>query len=447
MATIATNKNTDYQANVSLWLNCNLKCAYCFGNPRKIPKQWPDDLENRLDQLLAFLNRTGTWTLTMSGGEVTIYPGFANLCTRLHQAGHRVEFFTNGVRRLADVFPGNSIQAVSRVAFSYQTASEKAPKLDVIFDENIAFLRDNSVEVDVNYVMYPDRRHHPHDLKERFLAQGADFRFLTFQGEYQKKQYPFAYTDEDRRDFFQYGDLRAAFLMEHGYYQPTFKQCRAGFETFYICLRTGGVYPCEQLQQKKLADFAHPEGVAQFQTQVADRPTVCPARRCTCRLTVEQEQFLAEHDDWDLDLYPEWEKLCLPNDRAIHHWLTLESTIAREITARLGTGSLFLWGGGVHTLMLLKFLQKQGFPLDRARGIIDSNSLKQGEEILGLPIVSRARFEAEGAAGCTDILVSSRAFEEEISADITRLYGTRFNVIRLYDGSLTHDLEAIECTV
>ncbi len=435
---------TAFQANISLWLNCNLKCPYCFGNPEAPPRSWDPLIAERLDLLVDFLARTGSWTVTMSGGEVTIYPGFADLCRRLHEAGHRVEFFTNGIKPLAEVFPGESIDVVDRVAFSYHVGLEKAASLDAIFDENLAFLRRRGIAVDVNYVLYPGRRDPPQRVKERFLGQGVDFRFLTFQGEFEQKQYPFAYTQEEKRDFARFGDLRAAFLMEHGYYLPTFKKCRAGHRTFYISLRTGGVYMCEQLQQRILADFTTPDGAAAFLAAVAPEPVTCPAKRCTCRLTVDQENFLATHDQWDMSLYPRWESLSLPTAKAVSYWSRRERAFAEELAGRLAGNHVYLWGGGVHTLMLLRLLREQDFPLDRLEGIIDSNPLKHGQEILGIPIVSRRHFDDHGAAACSDILISSRAFEEEIAGIIGQSYGDRFNVVLLYDGGLQNSYEALD---
>ena len=436
--------STDFQANLSLWLNCNLKCPYCFGNPSPPPRQWPEDIAPRLDLLVDFLNHTGSWTITMSGGEVVIYPGFADFCQKLHNGGHRVEFFTNGVRKLADVFPGDSIDSVSRVAFSYHVGAEKIPKFDETFVANIDFLKKRGIAIDVNYVLYPDRRNEPVEVKERYLKHGVDFRFLTFQGEYEKKQYPFAHTAEEKRAFAEIGDLRSTFLMEHGYYLPTFKKCRAGQETFYISLRTGGVYTCEQLQQKPLADFTTPVGAGKFKRGISAKPIVCPAKRCTCRLTVDQEEFLTHNDVWDMGLYPQWEQLSLPKSEAVSHWNRKEKAFADEVASRLKGDQLYLWGGGVHSLMLLRQLQEQSFPLEKLCGIIDSNPLKHKQEIQGFPIISRDHFHTHCAAACTDIIISSRAFEDDITQVISESYGEGFYVIRLYDGSLKTPFEALD---
>ncbi len=56
--------------------------------------------------------------------------------------------------------------------------------------------------------------------------------------------------------------------------------------------------------------------------------------------------------------------------------------------------------------------------MDRIKGIIDSNPLKHGREILGKKVVARDHFRDQIADSCSDILISSRAFEKEIYQDI-----------------------------
>lgn len=443
MSSDVNDIHTDYEANLSLWLNCNLKCPYCFGNPSPPPKNWPQDLDPRLDRLIAFLNATGRWKLTMSGGEVTIYPGFSDLCCKLHTGGHRVEFFTNGIQPLSNFFNDHTIQCVSRVAMSYQLGTEKVAKWDRTFDENISYLLKHNIDVDVNYVLYPDRRDEPQKVKERFVKQGAAFRFLAFQGEYEKQQYPFAYTKKEKAEFSRFGDIRAAFLMEHGYHLPTLKKCRAGYQTFNISLRTGGIYICEQLQQKPLALFTDDNGPQTFKKNVLSRPIICPARRCSCRLTVDQEIFLEKHGMWDMSVYSQWEKLSLPLSEAITYWDKKDQAFADEIANRLTGNGVYIWGGGVHTLNLLRQLQQRQFPLHTLQAIIDSNTLKNGQEILGFPIISADYFKSKCARKCTDIIISTRSFEEEIAGVIKATYGDRFNVIRLYDGSLINMFETL----
>jgi len=232
--------------------------------------------------------------------------------------------------------------------------------------------------------------------------------------------------------------------MEHGYFTPTFKKCRAGFETFYISLRTGGVYVCEQLQQKQLANFFQDGSAEEFLGRVRQTPIRCPAKRCTCRITVDQEEFLATNDPWNMNNYSAWKEISLPTARATEYWSGKERAFVQELGGRLKGEKVFLWGGGVHTLMLLRLLKDQGFPVHKIEGIIDSNPFKHGQEILGINIVSGNNVGWRTGLGCSDILISSRAFEEEIFNDVSAEKATEVNVIRLYDGIMENSYEALE---
>lgn len=434
----------DFSANVSLWLNCNLKCPYCFGTPLKPPSTWPEETENQLRALEKFFNSTGTWELDFSGGEVTIYPGFGDFCRRLAAQGHQVMFYCNGVKDLAEVFPDRSAESLKRVTFSYQLAQEKSGALDRMFEKNVLFLQENGVEVHVNYVLYPERKDTAAAVRRRMENLGVDLQFRAFQGDHEGKQYPFAYSRQEVDDFAAVGDIRALFLMQEGSFTPTFKKCRAGYETFYISLRTGGVYTCEQLQQMELANFYLDSAQADFQKNLLSRPINCPAKRCTCRITVEQESFLAENDPWDMANFPAWREISLPTPRATEYWEKKERDFADELAGRLQGDQVYFWGGGVHTLILLKLLKERGFPLSSVRGIIDSNPFKHGQEILGLTIVSGDSVSWRDGKNCTDIIISSRAFEEEIYQQINGEKSAKVNLIRLYDGSLKNSHEALE---
>ncbi|WP_432463021.1 radical SAM protein [Agarivorans sp. QJM3NY_33] len=435
---------TMYSANVSLWLNCNLRCTYCFANPIQPPKVWPSELEEQLQKMEAFFNRTGTWTLVFSGGEPAIYPGFADFCVRLANAGHKVQFFTNGTVPLFDVFDDQSIQSLERVLFSYHPIHEKNQRLDKLFDDNIRYLQSKGVATSGNYVLYPDRADDPKAIRERYENLNVDFRFSVFQGEYQDQMFPFDYSEQEKADFAEVADLRSRYMMEHGYYIPTFKVCEAGRKTFYVSLRTGGVYLCEQLQQKSLANIYSETCADDFQQKVSPKPVICPAKRCSCRLTIPQEQFLQENDLWDQSKYPEWEQISLPKPEALKKWEGAEKAFTDELKSKVKGNVVYLWGGGVHALVLMRQLARWNFPMEKIAGIIDTNPLRQGREMLNKRIVKKAVLSDPALPKCSDIIISSRAFESNIFEEIELSFGEQFNVIRLYDGNFKNQFESIE---
>lgn len=436
----------NFSASVLLWHFCNLKCPYCFAAPTPPPGGWPAEIPERLAQLETFLNNTGKWTISLSGGEPTIYPGFGDFCVRLANAGHRVEVISNGLIPFGDVFTPQTIKAVSQIILSYHPAHEKASSCDEIFDANIAYLQENNVSSSINYVAYPGRKNPPGVVKQRFAEQGARVKFLPFQGELDGRHYPFEYNADERDALWAHGDITARYLTKHAHYVPTFKRCRAGHEKFYIWMHTAEVYTCEQLTQRPLANFTNDNAAAEFAANVSSEPIVCPAKRCVCRHTVAQEQFLAEHDRYEQANYEAWEKISLPTAKAVTHWDRLDRVFAQELQSLVTGEDVFFWGGGGHTVHLLGLLGKHGFPLAKVRGIIDSNPRKNGGTLLGFPVVSRDHFEAQDLR-CSDIFISSKAFEAEIAQDIEERYGQRFNVVRLYDGTLQEKNKALGKTI
>ena len=436
-----------FKANVSLWLNCNLKCPYCFANPIAPPDEWSEEVEQKLAQFEAFVNETGYWEFDFSGGEVTIYPGFVDLCERLASSGHTVNFYTNGVIPLQDMFSPSQLTSVNRVVFSNHIAQDKSKRLSKIFDDNVRYLKHNGVDVAVNYVLYPNRPYRPDQIRERYQAMGADVQFRAFQGEYDGEQYPYAYRQEQKNEFRQVGDIKALYMMSHGYYVPTFKACNSGHSDFYLSYRTGGVYVCEQIQHRELANFYQSDAVEQFRSNVLPEPIRCPARKCSCRLTVDQEQFLEQHDIWDMDNYPAWEAVSAPTPEASAHWHQHEDRFARELEQRLQGDQIYIWGAGIHTLMLLKLLQENSFDMSRLKGIVDSNRLKLGHQLAGIRVSQPNVLHLEAAEQCSDIIISSRAFEQEIYQTIKAQHGDKFNVVCLYDGSMQCQNEKLLETV
>jgi len=427
--------------NITLWLNCNLKCPYCFANPIAPPKKWGKEIEKQLNFLSEFLNQTGPWDITFTGGEPTIYPGFSFLCSKLVKQGHQVSFISNGIEPLHEQFIDNIFSSIKEVSLSYHLVHEKSSKYAKNFKQNIKFLVNKGIKTTVNYVLYPERNRQPHEVKKEFETLGADFKFLAFQGESKGIQYPKGYTETDKTTVKTIGDIRSRFVVEHGEYCPTFKKCRAGFEFFSLSLHTGSIYVCEQLQHIELANIYSEKCVQDFNQARYTRAMPCPAKKCFCRFTVEQEEFLTKHDVWDMSNYPEWEKISLPTVAAQRHWSKQEQQFVRELSSRISGEKILIWGGGMHTQSLLELLNNFGFPMNHFIGIIDSNTLKQGGEIKGIKIRS-LNASINNLLDCSDVIISSRAFENEISKEVSKYVATSTNVIKLYNGSMSLTMES-----
>ncbi len=176
-----TTLRPQYQANVSLWLNCNLKCPYCWGVPSAPSRQWPAELAGELSQMRQFLTATGRWDLSFSGGEPTIYPGFSGFCENLAADCHHVEIFTNGSVPFARAFPDEAIRYVHRVSFSYHVPHEESDRLDANFEANTRYLRERDIPFKVTYILYPGRKNPLSVVKKRFQDLGGTIVFKLFR--------------------------------------------------------------------------------------------------------------------------------------------------------------------------------------------------------------------------------------------------------------------------
>ncbi|ABZ83340.1 hypothetical protein HM1_1236 [Heliomicrobium modesticaldum Ice1] len=87
-------------------------------------------------------------------------------------------------------------------------------------------------------------------------------------------------------------------------------------------------------------------------------------------------------------------------------------------------------------MRLLDLLTNKGFAREKIKGIVDSNPHKDGRVLHGLPVYAKERFFAERQEDCSDIIISSAAFEHEIYEELQPVLPERVQLIRLYDGKL-----------
>ena len=91
---------------------CNLRCRHCYSvsGPGKHAHLAVDALLAATRQLHDY----GYRTIALSGGEPTLYPGFAKLCEGLTRQNYHVSAITNGWRsgELHDLFGAGALQTV-----------------------------------------------------------------------------------------------------------------------------------------------------------------------------------------------------------------------------------------------------------------------------------------------------------------------------------------------
>jgi len=106
-------------------------------------------------------------------------------------------------------------------------------------------------------------------------------------------------------------------------------------------------------------------------------------------------------------------------------WLRINSVLENEL---YGVDDVILWGGGVHTSQLL--LNTTALRNVNVNFVVDSDPQKHGLNIDGYKIQGHesVNFEIESSA----IVISSKAYEEEINSFLRNELKVKSKVIRLY---------------
>jgi MoaA/NifB/PqqE/SkfB family radical SAM enzyme len=198
----------DIEADWHLLNTCNYRCSYCFFSPeilgQALPPTTAEDWQRGFD-------RTGlTWLLNLTGGEPTVYPGFAELCVGLTKR-HFISMNTNlsrpSILAFADrVDPGrvNFINA----GLHYVERMERKGLETFIRHHN--HLRDRGFPIFVSIVATPEVLERMDAIAEALRPAGVRPVPKLLRGLHGGKQYPRAYTDRDRERFRRHARLARA---------------------------------------------------------------------------------------------------------------------------------------------------------------------------------------------------------------------------------------------
>ncbi len=252
---------------------CNFKCEYCFFP--YFTKENPDVGRLSPVQIVDAFNRTGRqWHIYMAGGEPMLYPNFIELIGLL-KPHHPVYISTNLSNKYTRAFaeqitPENiiSINASLHIGHHTESSLEK-------FIDNYKLYRSKGFHVIVTYVTHPPL----------FSKMDADFEFLkkrgiehlhalTFQGSFEGKQYPAAYTHEQKKTLHKYLIDKTEMFVSMDRTNFKGKLCRAGKDYFFMDIK-GEMYRCGTLEgQESYGNMF--EGT--FKPKQDVHP--CPVSRC-----------------------------------------------------------------------------------------------------------------------------------------------------------------------
>lgn len=161
-------------------------------------------------------------------------------------------------------------------------------------------------------------------------------------------------------------------------------------------------------------------------------------RNCVCGYTYAQRAFLEKYraDSCDPDVYEAWKKLCTASPEVKKYWEEEEEKFAASLKQRIKGTKVFIWGAGIHTSKLFDLIIKNGFRVELISGLIDSNPKKANDLFHNKKVFSADTFFQSEFLYCSDIIISSANFENEIYEQILkRMPDSDINIIRLYDGS------------
>jgi MoaA/NifB/PqqE/SkfB family radical SAM enzyme len=183
------------------WLihyKCNYRCPYCF-----FAGYW-SDVEKRNaylpnDKWVCAWKRLGerckNIQITITGGEPTIYPDFANLLIRLTGFAS-IAFDTNLSLDFDQLRLINDNVDKKKLFMGLSFHPLFANKAD--FLKKVEYLRDNGFHIRVHYVTYPEQLGGLKDFQEIITSMGVNFAPLPFRGIYKDKVYPSSFNDTDK---------------------------------------------------------------------------------------------------------------------------------------------------------------------------------------------------------------------------------------------------------
>lgn len=247
--------------------SCNYRCPYCF-----FAGKWQAyKLRNvyfSVDELMRYWKRIyelyGRCYMLITGGEPFTYPDFIDLIGQLSEIHYPINISTNASGDLASFVSRINPERVS-LSVSLQPYFENIEG----FLTKVKFLRGHGFSGCINFVAYPPFIKDIECYRNRFKSTGDELKVIPFWGNYTGRDYPFSYSDEERK----------IIGIDDSWFKNVRKKdslCHAGYNSALI-FPDGKVARCGQIGEKMvIGDFFSSD------FRLLTEPHLCEAEFCPC---------------------------------------------------------------------------------------------------------------------------------------------------------------------
>ncbi|MBI3552381.1 MAG: radical SAM protein [Elusimicrobia bacterium] len=268
---------------------CNYRCPYCV-----FEGQWESVLKlDRKDikmeawvEVWTRMHRTyGPGDIFITGGEPSYYRGFVDLLKALTEM-HYVSFDTNLSWSWEDLrrFVKEVGKRYIRLDTSFHSHSVDVRE----FIAKASFIKDNGINYVCRLVAWPPLLSKVEAFREEFAKAGLTFVVYPFNGVYEGRDYPAAYTDAERaliqgRTHELKGDMRngeqadfVGHMINMHREPPAGRLCRSGF-IYARVLPDGTVYRCQPYESRWMEPLGN---IFDEAFALREEPTLCRSQWC-----------------------------------------------------------------------------------------------------------------------------------------------------------------------
>lgn len=270
----------EYSKNYDAWLQwnvtsvCNLNCDYCF-NPSSKFNLKPFQID--IDNLIKTLNDTGQiFRIGFTGGEPFLVPNFIDASKKISNK-HYISINTNlTVNRIEEFSLEVDPNRILFIHASFHYEELKKRNLLDRFVANFHILKNHSFNIYAESVAHPELELSKDDIDKFCKGNDIELKYGPFIGEWNGKQYPESYSNEQILKFNLIKEELNKFK-QYGNY------CNAGYNAAVVYPK-GNIKSCFNLNE----NLGNIYGKINFNKFTK----TCPSKKCGCPLNEYDKNLL-----------------------------------------------------------------------------------------------------------------------------------------------------------